>query len=315
MKTDITSESRILSRKMKPFYRALGALLCLISTASSIQAGPAVNDLQMTPEELKSLPENQRVILDTRSKWGYLWGHIPGAQSTGSWKDFAITRDGVQGQLNRDKKFLVEKLKKLGISPDKAIFIYGDPENKWRQDGRFFWMFEFLGFKQVYLLQGGFESWKKAGFPVERGPGNPPPASTLTEQDIEFNPETFADQQWIKGKLGDPNFVIIDNREKHEYAGSTPYGSSRGGHIPGAIHIDWRDFFTTKGQMKPDSELHGLLKQNKITPGNEIVVYCTGGVRSAMAYFVFRTLGYSVRNYDGSWWDWSHNPALPAENS
>lgn len=62
----------------------------------------------MTPEELHSLPENQRVILDTRSKWGYLWGHIPGAQSTGSWKDFATTKDGVQGQLNRDKKFLVE---------------------------------------------------------------------------------------------------------------------------------------------------------------------------------------------------------------
>jgi len=67
--------------------------------------------------------------------------------------------------------------------------------------------------------------------------------------------------------------------------------------------------------MKQSTELQSLLTQNKIAPGMDVVVYCTGGVRSAMAYFVFRTLGYSVRNYDGSWWDWSHNPTLPAESS
>ena len=44
---------------------------------------------------------------------------------------------------------------------------------------------------------------------------------------------------------------------------------------------------------------------NEINPNKEVIVYCTGGVRSAMAYFVFRFLGYEVRNYDGSWWDWS----------
>jgi len=34
-----------------------------------------------------------------------------------------------------------------------------------------------------------------------------------------------------------------------------------------------------------------------------------------MAYFVLRHLGYKVRNYDGSWWDWSQNPKLPIELS
>ena len=58
-----------------------------------------------------------------------------------------------------------------------------------------------------------------------------------------------------------------------------------------------------------------LLKQYGIIPEMEIVVYCTGGVRSAMAYFVFRYLGYQVRNYDGSWWDWSQNSKLPIELS
>jgi 3-mercaptopyruvate sulfurtransferase SseA len=54
------------------------------------------------------------------------------------------------------------------------------------------------------------------------------------------------------------------------------------------------------------------LRQNEIRPNQEIIVYCTGGVRSGMAYFVFRYLGYKVRNYDGSWWDWSRSP-FPVE--
>ncbi len=269
----------------------------------------------MTLEELRALPKDQRVILDSRSKWSYLWGHVPGAQSTGSWKDYAVTKGGVQGQLNQDKRFLVQKLGTLGIGPSKTIVLYGDPEDKWRQDGRFFWMFEYLGFTQVFLLKGGFGGWKKAGLPVERGSANPPAPSDLTEQDIVFKPDALADQTWINKRLGDPNLVIIDNREQHEYEGAIPYGSTRGGHIPGALHIDWRDFFDSTGAMKQNAELQSLLSKNKITPGQEIVVYCTGGVRSAMAYFVFRTLGYSVRNYDGSWWDWSHNPSLPAEIS
>jgi thiosulfate/3-mercaptopyruvate sulfurtransferase len=114
--------------------------------------------------------------------------------------------------------------------------------------------------------------------------------------------------------LGSQNIILIDNREKHEFDGATPYGSSRGGHIPGALHIDWREFFKSDGTLKPRATLDSLLKSKGIQSNREIVVYCTGGVRSAMAYFVFRYLGYKVRNYDGSWWDWSHNPKLPIES-
>jgi thiosulfate/3-mercaptopyruvate sulfurtransferase len=105
---------------------------------------------------------------------------------------------------------------------------------------------------------------------------------------------------------------IIDTRTLKEFQGSTPYGSQKGGHIPGAIHIDWRDFFDKEGLLKNRNALVSALKQYDISAKKEVVVYCTGGVRSAMAYFVLKYLGIKARNYDGSWWDWSA-AKLPAE--
>ena len=113
--------------------------------------------------------------------------------------------------------------------------------------------------------------------------------------------------------MASDTITIIDNRTQKEFEGATPYGEKRGGHIPGAIHIDWREFFTEEGKLKNRDTLSILLDKYGIQKDREIVVYCTGGVRSAMAYFVFRHLGQKVRNYDGSWWDWSHNLALPVD--
>jgi len=260
------------------------------------------------------MPVAPSARIETRPSWKYLLGHIPGAINLSDWKEFTIKSNGVPGQINQDKEFIVKKLRSLGIDHQKAIVIYGDLSDKWRTDGRFFWMFEFYGFKRVALLKGGFQNWNKAGFPKKLGFGKTPMSSTLETSDIHFNRDIFADQSWIAPRIGSKNITLIDNREKHEYEGGTPYGSTRGGHIPGALHLDWREFFDSKGNLKRSETLNSLLKSKGIQPNQEIVVYCTGGVRSAMAYFVFRYLGYKVRNYDGSWWDWSRNPKLPIES-
>ena len=315
MKPDITSRNLNLSSKMKPIWGVAGLMLLLCFGTAQAREKAETTRFLMSPQQLQKLPHDQRVILDTRSRFQYMWGHVPGAVFAGGWMDYSLDDRERRGQLNRDKTFLAKKLNAIGASPEKTLVIYGDPKDKWREDGRFFWMFEFLGFKKVYLLDRGLEGWTAAGLPVERGPGGDSKPGNLTPQDIRFDLDTAADQDWIRQRLEQTDLAIIDNRETDEFHGATPYGSKRGGHIPKARHIDWRDFFDTEGQLKPVNILTTLLEKHRIRPGMEIVVYCTGGVRSAMAYFVFRTLGYKVRNYDGSWWDWSHNPALPVETS
>lgn len=315
MKVDITRRHGNLSRKIRG-----SILLFFLGVAATIPAAWALSGepktgLSITAQELRALPANEVVIIDTRSKWKYFLGHIPGSVNLPDWQDFTRVRDGVRGILVEDPRVIADKLRPLGIDTQKTIVLYGDPRDPWRTDGRFFWMFERFGFGSVSILQGGLNYWEKHGGPVARGIGKPAVQSTLSAKEIRLNPGVAADPSWIRERLQSGQIAIIDNRTRKEYDGATPYGSKRGGHIPHAVHIHWPEFFTEEGIVKDEQVVTSLLEKHGIRRDREIVVYCTGGVRSAMAYFVLRTLGYSVRNYDGSWWDWSRNPDLPIELS
>jgi len=266
-------------------------------------------------ESLISIPPDRLVIIDTRAKYKYLLGHIPNAVHIGDWDDFTYKNKKVRGLLIQDPDFIVKKLKRYGVDLKKKIVIYGEPNDPWRTDGRFFWMFERFGFEKVSIFEGGVQYWKRLGNILEFGPGKSQKISALTIDDIRLNNEVLADQQWIMKRIGSKTLAIIDNRTSDEFHGASPYGSSRGGHIPNAVHIHWPDFFSSEGFMKSKKELLIILNKFDITYKKEVVVYCTGGVRSSMAYFVLRNLGYKVRNYDGSWWDWSQNEKLPVELS
>jgi len=277
------------------------------------QLTSAEQSLITTYKYLKSIPSGELVIIDTRSKLKYLLGHIPNALHIGNWESYTNTIKGVRGLLKTEPSFIVNKLKPYGIDKKKTIVFYGEPTDPWREDGRFFWMFERLSFHKIRILEGGITNWKSSGGNLEFGSNRQTESSSLTQKDITLNHLVSADQKWISNRLGSKELVIIDNRTRAEYDGKIPYGSSRGGHIPSAIHIHWPEFFSTNGYLKSKKELSNILSKYDISHENEIVVYCTGGVRSAMAYFVLRTLDYKVRNYDGSWWDWSQNLKLPIE--
>ena len=310
MNHDITSGAHILSRKIK--VKTLLILSLFMSGIYSPKSFAGEVELLMTPAMVSAIPEDQRVVVDTRSSWKFVLSHIPGAINLGDWQAFTHTVNGVKGLLKEDKSFIANKLGPLGVSSDKIIVIYGEPNDPWRTDGRFFWMFERYGFQRVALLDGGLASWKQAGKKIQRGRQNSTLQSNLIANNINLNNQVIANKAFIKKVLLDKNFRIIDNRIRKEFDGTTPYGSPRGGHIPNAIHIHWPRFFQTNGNLKTLPALNSLLDQNEIRPDQEIIVYCTGGVRSAMAYFVFRYMGFKVRNYDGSWWDWSRS-SFPIE--
>jgi thiosulfate/3-mercaptopyruvate sulfurtransferase len=311
MKPDITSAARNLSRKIRGiFYLLTGIILMGLSP----QKNP-ISELLLTPSALKKIPAEQRVIIDTRAKWKFLSGHIPGAINMSNWREFTTKKDGIKGILIEDKTFISDTFSALGLNLMQPIIIYGEPSDPWRTDGRFFWMFERYGFAKVALLDGGLDTWKQSGGIVERGFQKERKFRKINLETLKLNPNVIADKALINNVLLNKKYVLIDNRTQKEFQGATPYGSDRGGHIPNAKHIHWPDFFKINGTLKSTIDLSHLLQSAGVRFDQEVIVYCTGGVRSAMAYFVFRYLGFKVRNYDGSWWDWSQDSNLPIETS
>ena len=315
MKPDITSAPLILSRKIRGIFWAVLGLVLLGLSPNHYLKKEVNTKLLITPKILKNIPLKQRIIIDARSKFKFLMGHIPGAINLNDWRDFTSKKNEIKGLLIEDKTFIANRLANIGIDSQKSIVIYSDSENPWRTDGRFFWMFERYGFANVAILDGGFDIWKDSGEAIETGFQKGPKPSIINPQNIKLNSQVIADKQLIYRILTDKDYILIDNRTQKEYHGAIPYGSPRGGHIPNAMHIHWPDFFNKDGTLKSKSDLSSLIQKAGIQPHQEIIVYCTGGVRSAMAYFVFRYLGFKVRNYDGSWWDWSQDPNLPIEVS
>ena len=82
---------------------------------------------------------------------------------------------------------------------------------------------------------------------------------------------------------GDKEFLLVDVREESEWAA---------GHIPGAIHLG-------KGVIERDVE------QKVPDTSQEIVLYCGGGFRSALAADNLQKMGYTnVLSMDGGWRGW-----------
>jgi thiosulfate/3-mercaptopyruvate sulfurtransferase len=92
--------------------------------------------------------------------------------------------------------------------------------------------------------------------------------------------------------------------------------AKRGGHIPGAVNIEWTDAMDKQHdlRLKPENELRQLLESKGITPDKMIVMHCQTHHRSAHTYILLKSLGYEkIKGYPGSWSDWGNEPNTPIE--
>lgn len=259
----------------------------------------------------ENLGNENILILDARGQEAYDKGHIPGAIAV-TWQNFA-DMSGTQadnpnwGTVLKAEE-LSKKLSELGISPDKEIVVYTTTDGGWGEDGRIVWMLRRAGFENARMLDGGFDYWKAKGYEVSKEAVEPTKAEvTITELSDDTNIET----EELANRLGE--LVIIDARTKKEYEGAQNYGEARGGHIPGAINIPFTEFLNKDGTLKTAKEIKAILDSNGIDKDDEIVTYCTAGIRSAHMQIILDMMGYNARNYDASFYVWAANQNLEVE--
>ncbi|NER37407.1 MAG: sulfurtransferase [Oscillatoria sp. SIO1A7] len=251
-------------------------------------------------------------LIDARPRRSQRLRPVPGAIPV-SWKEFSQPKQPWRGKLLEDDLLLTEKLQAIGVFQEVPVLVFGDTAKGWGEEGRIVWMLRSLGHKKAVIIDGGdrvgrasrltaiapIQATNKATSPPKRG-------DFLVKRVGNWQ----IGREELRASLAKNNLVIIDAREKREYFGKTPYGESRGGRIPGAIHLYYKELLAKNGLLLSREEIVAKLEQKGITPTTEIAIYCTGGVRSAWLTSVLADLGYKAKNYPGSMWEWSAGSPL-----
>src|SRR5215467_14813473 len=121
----------------------------------------------------RNLGQPGLVILDVRGRAAYEFGgHIPGAVHS-TWHEYSDPHAVPKGLLDPDRGRMEQKIRALGFSQDSEVVIYSNPFDTWGDEGRMFWMLEYLGHKRLRILDGGWVKWTAEKRPFEHGPVSP----------------------------------------------------------------------------------------------------------------------------------------------
>jgi thiosulfate/3-mercaptopyruvate sulfurtransferase len=252
----------------------------------------------------------QVMVVDARAEKDYKAGHIPGSINI-TWQSLS-NMEPKQGQvgwgvvLPPDK--LAAKIGQYGIDGSKPVVVYNDPAGM-GEEGRVAWMLKIAGLADTRMLYGGWPAWKSSGQEISRElPGLAPVSFKISSPDHS----RLATTAYIKSHQ--KTIKLVDTRSPEEFHGETNHGEKRKGHIPGAIHIHYQDTYSEDGYVKSIPELKAMFAKAGLQPEDDIVTYCTVGIRSGYMAEVLRMCGYEkAKNYNASFSEWCGDPANPVE--
>lgn len=255
---------------------------------------------------------NLRIVEVDMNPQPYQEAHIPGAVFWNIWSDLLLP----DFRMNFETIAIEKLLSHSGITNQNTVVAYGSNPGT---GAWIFWLLKLFGHQDIRVLNGGYQKWLLEGRP-------------LTAELLNFAPTPYCAKPLdaslrvlygeVQASIDEPDQVVIDVRTIEEYRGEyflikPAEGEERAGHIPGSVHIEHLLTLNEDGTFKSFEELQRLYASKGITPDQEVFPYCAIGARSAYTWFVLKyLLGYPrVRNYDGSWNEWSRQPNALIETS
>lgn len=255
--------------------------------------------LASTDDLLSVLNDEETVLIDARSYPDYAAGHIPGAVNlplfSFHWTD--SSSDGIESFAVQTARLL----SMAGVDKDRRVVFYDETSGMLAARG--VWLLAYLSHPDARMLDGGIRKWRLEGKPVETRSN----AFRPSVFDAAPDSSLIAGFEYVLDRIG--RVTMVDARSADEYHG-TALRTARGGHIPLALNIDWRENLTKEGTFKG---MEALSQVYRIDRSAEVITYCHGAYRAANSFLALRILGFErVRVYLGSWAEWGNMLNLPA---
>ncbi|MCK6578478.1 MAG: sulfurtransferase [Anaerolineae bacterium] len=253
--------------------------------------------------------ENVRLIHLASNLEDYEAAHIDGALFA-TIANLNNPDDPISGQIGTPEQ-VSTGLGSLGVTVENTVVLYDANNNLFA--ARAYWVLKYYQHADVRIYNGGTKRWEEDGQALVTGTA--PEVEPVVYEIAEADPEIRTTSEYVLEHLDDAGVQMCDARNPEEYIG-TDVRADRGGHIPGAINLDWVHTVNQDGTFKSFAELDTLFQAAGFDRTKQIITYCQTGVRGAHVWFALRELlGYEdVRNYDGSWVEWGNSAELPIDN-
>lgn len=254
------------------------------------------------------LEQNDLVILDSRfyltdlaqGRQAYELGHIPGAVFVDLHHQLAGLETEQTGRHPLpEPEALAETLKSLGIDTTSQVVVYDDMGGA--MAARAWWMLVQQGI-EVYVLDGGFPAWQRAGYVIEAGQN----AAQATDQRLNISYPWLVSEADVVANFETERFQLLDARAADRFQGENETMDPVAGHIPGAMNRPFMQNLTEQGLMKSQQllleEWTRLLKDVE----KPMVYYCGSGVTACHNVLAMNYAGLEAKHvYVGSWSQWA----------
>jgi thiosulfate/3-mercaptopyruvate sulfurtransferase len=243
----------------------------------------------------KHLDAPDVLLLDPRSPVRYMAGHPKNAVNV----PVAKARDA-EGKLLPAEE-LGRWLGAAGLDERRTPVIYDNADG--RNAAFLAWILLYLGRPDVHVMETLWEQWVGEGRETFYRPVRPKPSEFFARPREEF-----------RAKLEDvpaPGAKLLDLRAAEEFSGELDT-DGRPGHIPGAVHLSWRELASNGQMLAAKEKLEQVFASRGISPEDHVIAYCRTGVRAALGFLALAQLGRKVALYDGSYTEWAKS-GLPVE--
>ncbi len=227
----------------------------------------------------------------------YAAGHIPGAVF------FDINAiadpDTDLPQMLPTPEAFAEAAGRLGLSRERRIVVY-DAHGIYSAP-RVWWTLRVMGYRYVYVLDGGLKAWVGGGHDIETKDATPIPITLLPRLDKSL----VADLTQVAAVLADGTTQLVDARSTGRFRGEAPEprASLRSGHMPGALNVPFDQVLNADGTLKSASDLAQVFAGVDLT--RPVITSCGSGVTASVLALALARLGRDdVAVYDGSWTEW-----------